>query len=94
MLECAYQAIGGGFFLKSEISTQKLKYPVLRMTQAQEQIAVILKQAGRSLTLVEITHALNAQNSRARAYSFDEVRGHLEQMDEVHESRGTYCLKG
>lgn len=64
------------------------------MTQAQEQITLILKQAGRSLTLVEIADALNAQNPRARAYTFDEVRGYLEQMDEVHESRGTYCLKG
>lgn len=64
------------------------------MTQAQEQITLILKQAGRSLTLVEIADALNAQNARARAYTFDEVRGQLEQMDEVHESRGTYCLKG
>ena len=64
------------------------------MTQAQEQIALILKQAGRSLTLVEITDALNTQSPRARAYTFDEVRGQLEQMDEVHESRGTYCLKG
>ena len=64
------------------------------MAQAQEQIAQVLKQAGRPLTLVEITDALNAQNPRARIYTFDEIRGHLEQMDEVHESRGTYCLKG
>lgn len=64
------------------------------MAQAQEQIAQVLKQSGRPLTLVEITDALNAQNPRARTYTFDEIRGHLEQMDEVHESRGTYCLKG
>jgi Fe2+ or Zn2+ uptake regulation protein len=64
------------------------------MAQAREQIAQVLQQAGRPLTLVEITDALNAQNPRVRTYTFDEIRGHLEQMDEVHESRGTYCLKG
>jgi uncharacterized alpha-E superfamily protein len=64
------------------------------MTPVQEQIVLVLKQGRRALTLVEITDALNAQNPRARTYTFDEIRGQLEQMDEVHESRGTYCLKG
>jgi hypothetical protein len=64
------------------------------MSSAQEQIAEVLRNAKGSLSIVEITDALNRLNSRPRPYSYDEIRGHLEQMDEVHESRGTYCLKG
>jgi hypothetical protein len=59
-----------------------------------ELIARVLQEAGRSLPLVEITDALNSKKLRPRPYTYDEVRGHLEQMDDVHESRGTYCLKG
>jgi hypothetical protein len=64
------------------------------MSSAQEQIAQVLRNAKSSLSIVEITDALNRLNSRPRPYSYDEIRGQLEQMDEVHESRGTYCLKG
>lgn len=64
------------------------------MSSAQEQIAQVLRNAKGSLSIVEITDALNRLNSRPHPYTYDEIRGQLEQMDEVHESRGTYCLKG
>jgi hypothetical protein len=64
------------------------------MTSAEDKITHVLSDAKRSMSLVEITDALNKSNSRPRPYTYDEIRGQLEQMDEVHESRGTYCLKG
>jgi hypothetical protein len=64
------------------------------MPPEQEQITRILQGARESLSLVEITDALNRERKRSRPYTYDDVRGYLEQMDEVHESRGTYCLKG
>ena len=64
------------------------------MPLEQEQITRILQSASDSLTLVQITDALNKQRKRPQPYTYDDVRGYLEQMDEVHESRGTYCMKG
>ena len=64
------------------------------MPLVEENIMRVLRESKRSLTLMEITDALNKMNSRSTPYSYDEIRGRLEQMDEVHESRGTYALKG
>jgi predicted Zn-ribbon and HTH transcriptional regulator len=64
------------------------------MPSVKETIAKILRDARGPLTLVQITDALNRQDPAGGPHSYDEVRGQLEQMDEVHVSRGTYCLKG
>jgi hypothetical protein len=64
------------------------------MPLVEENIVRVLREASHSLTLVEITDALNKLNSRSNPYTYDEIRGRLEQMDEVHESRGRYALKG
>jgi hypothetical protein len=64
------------------------------MPLVDENIMRVLREANRSLTIVEITDTLNQWNSRSNPYTYDEIRGRLEQMDEVHESRGKYALKG
>jgi hypothetical protein len=64
------------------------------MPLVEENIMRVLREASSSLTLVEITDALNRLNSATRTFTYDEIRGRLEQMDEVHESRGKYALKG
>jgi hypothetical protein len=64
------------------------------MPPVQQNITRLLRDAARTLTLVEITDLLNKLEQRSTPYTYDEVRGQLEQMDEIHESRGKYTLKG
>ena len=64
------------------------------MPLVQQNITRLLRDAARTLTLVEITDLLNKLEQRSTPYTYDEVRGQLEQMDEIHESRGRYTLKG
>ena len=64
------------------------------MSLVQQNITRLLREAARTLTLVEITDLLNRIEQRPTPYTYDEVRGQLEQMDEIHESRGRYTLKG
>lgn len=64
------------------------------MPLVQQNITRLMREAARTLTLVEITDLLNKIEQRSKPYTYDEVRGQLEQMDEIHESRGRYTLKG
>jgi hypothetical protein len=64
------------------------------MPPVHQNITRVLREAARTLTLVEITDLLNKVEQRSKPYTYDEVRGQLEQMDEVYESRGRYTLKG